>query len=683
MIGISTLAVSSSLLLIGPVLADPPPHLISGSPHLTKINKNFTISQKQALDWAKFKSQIGPTYTGSAGGNQWLNFIETTMQEFGAVDLFIQDLPYSFFTVNDWPNPLTHVYGSGVEIEKLISNNVPVPVVASYGMTSGSTGANGLKAPMVLCKVTVVQSSVSSMCPPVTGKIAVFQTQPYPAATPNFNPPYEYSNSFLTNYTLTDFDYQSPGAWSFPMFQAVPPSFTSSHHSRWVWNQLGGFATTAMKGGAAGMIVVYDLSPAAAFGLIQRSVYSLTGNGGPGTMYQNVPTLCLDRVAGAQVLIDAGNGATATMTLTPSTAGPNGFVPVQGQYVIGYLPGKDYGTPQDQQILLSTHTDAMSLVEEDGAFGMLGIMYYMNHIPQKQRPRTLVFWFDSRHFMPGAEGAWSQYDFYLNNPQKLAPIVATIGMEHMGGRTTLETGPGGNDYVYSSAAPEDGGVIAALIDLNNNNPWLINTVATAAEDSNWPRVEATSAGVAPGVNGGFQKSVLSPTNKGRSYSPQIPGLGLAGDWPGAWTQEYSQLTTEAQGAFPGFDENYFVEEVAGLSEITGAIMAQDNIKIILDFGWGQIASGLTCTMASICTTKPSTGYLPDTGFVTQANAPTQRAQLVAEYHQAFNEVVAGKYTNAIYELQTLQYNITNWISDPNQTLLIVLINNQIAKLSSL
>jgi len=42
--------------------------------------------------------------------------------------------------------------------------------------------------------------------------------------------------------------------------------------------------------------------------------------------------------------------------------------------VIGYLPGKDYGTPQDQQILLSTHTDAMSLVEEDGAFGMLGFV---------------------------------------------------------------------------------------------------------------------------------------------------------------------------------------------------------------------------------------------------------------------------------------------------------------------
>jgi hypothetical protein len=458
------------------------------------------------------------------------------------------------------------------------------------------------------------------------------------------------------------------------MYTPVPASVSSSYWYRWVWSQLGGFATTAMKGNAAGMIVVYDLSPAGAFGLIQRSVYSLTGNGGPGTVYQNVPTLCLDRVNGAKVIADAKTAANATLTLNGS------FVPVQGQYVIGYLPGKDYGTPEDQQILLATHTDAMSLVEEDGSFGMLGILHYMNHIPKQQRPMTLVFWFDSRHFMPGAEGAWSQYDFYLNNPQKLQPIVATMGMEHMGGKSTYETGPGGDDYVYSSASPQDGGVITSFIDVNNNNIWFINTIAKAAQDNNWPRVEASSGTVAPGVNGGFQKQVLSPVNKGRSYNPQIPGIGLAGDWPGAWTQEYSQLTTEA--GYPGFDENYFVAQVAGLTQIAGSIMAQNNIKIILDFGWGQIASGLTCTLPSICTTKPPTGLLPDSGFVTPANAPSQRAQLVGEYQAAFQYVEQGQYAKAIDQLQTLEQNVSSWILDPNQTLLSILINNQIAKLAA-
>jgi hypothetical protein len=628
------------------------------------------ITPQQALQWAIFKSQIGPTYTGSAGGNKWLNFIETTMQEFGAVDLYVQDLPYSFFTVNDWPDPQTHVYGSGVEIEKLVSNGTPVPVVASYGMTSGSTPSGGITAPMIYYDPANPPSMAS-----LAGKIVVFQTKPYPGPVPNVNPPYSYTGAILPNYTYTDYEYRSPGDWSFPMFTPVPPSVSSSYWYRWVWSQLNGFATTAMKGNAAGMIVVYDLSPAGAFGLIQRSVYSLTGKGGPGTQYQNVPTLCLDRVNGAKVIADAQNGDSATLTLKAN------FVAVQGQYVIGYLPGKYYGTEKDEQILLSTHTDAMSLVEEDGSFGMLGILYYMSHIPQQQRPRTLVFWFDSRHFMPGAESAWSQYDYYLNNPDKLKPIVATMGMEHMGGRSTIETGPGGDDYVYSTAAPQDGGVITSFIDVNNNNNWFIDTIAKAAQDNNWPRVEASTGNVAPGVNGGFQKQVLSPVNKGRSYNPQIPGIGLAGDWPGAWTQEYSQLTTEA--GHPGFDENYFVTQVAGLTQIAGSIMAQDNIRIVLDLGWGQLASGLTCTLPSICTTKPSTGLLPDTNFVTPASAPTQRAQLVSEYQIAFRYVAQAQYGKAISELQTLEQNVTSWIQEPNQTLLTILINDQIAKLTAL
>jgi hypothetical protein len=650
-----------SLMLMGSAFAGP----TSGSADLTKINPAFMITPAQALQWAMFKSQIGPTYTGSAGGNQFLNFIETTMQEFGAVDLFIQDLPYSFFTVNDWPDPNTHAAGSGVEIEKLVSNGTPVPVVASYGMTSGGTPANGITAQMVYYDPSNPPASIA-------GKIVVFQTVPYPAAVPNVNPPYSYTNAILPNYTYTDYEYQSPGNWSYPMFTPVPPSVSSSYWYRWVWSQLGGFATTAMRGNAAGMVVVYDLSPAGAFGLIQRSVYSLTGSGGPGTVYQSVPTLCLDRVNGAKVITDAKAGANATLTLKAN------FVAVQGQYVIAYLPGKNYGTPQDEQILLSTHTDAMSLVEEDGSFGMLGILYYMNQIPQQQRPRTLVFWFDSRHFMPGAEGAWSQYDYYLNNPQKLQPIVATMGMEHMGGRSTIETGPGGNDYVYSTASPQDGGVIASFLDLNNNNNWLIKTVAKAAKDNNWPRVEASSGTVAPGLNGGFQKQVLSPVNKGRSYTPQIPGVGLAGDWPGAWTQEYSQLATEAGAA--GFDENYFVTQVAGLTEIAGSFMAQDNVKILLDLGWGQIASGLTCALPSICTTRPTTGLLPDSQFNVPALASALRAKLMFEYNTAMNAIENGQYAQARNLLQNLETSITSTIKDPNQTALNILISAQLAKL---
>jgi len=187
--------------------------------------------------------------------------------------------------------------------------------------------------------------------------------------------------------------------------------------------------------------------------------------------------------------------------------------------------------------------------------------------------------------------------------------------------------------------------------------------------------------VAPGANGGYMKSVNSPLNKGRSYKPNIPGIGLAGDWPGAWTQEYSQLSTEA--GFHGFDEDYFVQQVAGLTQIAGAVMAKSNFSITADFGWGNIASGLTCTLPSICTSAPVTGLLPDSQFATPANAQAQRAQLVAEYESAFWDVSRGNYASAITKLQTLEANVNNWILAPNDTALIILIDNQIAKLAAL
>ena len=45
-----------------------------------------------------------------------------------------------------------------------------------------------------------------------------------------------------------------------------------------------------------------------------------------------------------------------------------------------------------------------------------------------------------------------------------AATVATVGVEHMGGRQTVEIGPDGNRYAYSPERPEDGGVITNLMD---------------------------------------------------------------------------------------------------------------------------------------------------------------------------------------------------------------------------
>ena len=345
----------------------------------------------------------------------------------------------------------------------------------------------------------------------------------------------------------------------------------------------------------------------------------------------------------------------ATLTLTAR------FQRDSGKAIIGYLPGKDYGTPHDEQVLLATHTDAMSLIEENGGFAMLGIMSYFNRIPKASRPRTLAFYFDCRHFMPGGEGSWPQYDYYEIHRDKLRSVVATLGMEHMGGRQTIEAGPDGNTYRYSSEKPENGGVITSLMDVYNNNLWLVEAIARAASDNRWPRVDVKCGNSGPGLNGGFQGQVKSPMNKGREY--KIPGIGLAGDWPGGWTQTFAQIDSEAGPH--GFDENYFVQQVAGLTQIAGELMLVKPLTI--DLGWGAIKSAITT--------------LPDADFVAAGNAGEQRKALLAQYVAAFRQVEAARHPEARTALKGLKTAIASSVMGEKRAGLTTLVDDQLAKLT--
>jgi hypothetical protein len=605
-----------------------------------KIDPRLMITPEQAFDWNMFKAAGGPTYAGSAGWKRYTDFLIAKMEELGAVDLDFIEIPYDHYIVDDWPDRRTHIHASGAALEKLVSDGTPVPVVASYGMTSGFTPPAGITAPMLYYDPAHPPAPAD-----IAGKILVFATAPYPS------PPY--SDAFLDNFTPTDYVWRSPGEWP-PLFTPPPPSLTTSYHSRWVWSGLNGHAALGIKGQAAGIVIVYDLSPGAAFGLAQRSVYTHDAKAGLGAEYVNCPTLTLDRVNGAKVLADAKAGKAATLTLTAR------FQRDVGKAIVAFLPGRDYGTPQDEQVLLATHTDAMSLVEENGGLGMLGIMSYFNHLPRSTRPRTLVFYFDCRHFMPGGEASWPQFDYYTMHPQRLKSIVATLGMEHMGGRQTIETGSDGNQYAYSKERPENGGVITSLMDVYNNNIWLIEAIARAATDNRWPRVDVKTGNVEPGLNGGFQGQVKSPMNKGRVY--RIPGVGLAGDWPGGWTQTYAQLDTEA-GAH-GFDKDYFVQQVAGLAQLAGELMLVKPLTI--DLGWGTLKSALV--------------KLKDASFAAPHEAAAKRKQLVDQYVATFRHVEAGALDAAKGTLDQLAANVAAAVVTEQQGALEALLDQQRAKL---
>jgi hypothetical protein len=162
------------------------------------------------------------------------------------------------------------------------------------------------------------------------------------------------------------------------------------------------------------------------------------------------------------------------------------------------------------------------------------------------------------------------------------------------------------------------------------------------------------------VNGGFQGTVKSPMNKGRGY--KIPGCGLAGDWPGGWTQTYAQVDTEAGPH--GFDENYFVQQVAGLSQIAGEFMQVR--PLVIDLGWGELKTALVT--------------LHDADFVAAAEAPAHRRALVAQYVAAFRQVEAGKHDEARSGLKDLATNISSSVVTERHAALNTLVDHQLAKL---
>ncbi len=116
-----------------------------------------------------------------------------------------------------------------------------------------------------------------------------------------------------------------------------------------------------------------------------------------------------------------------------------------------------------------------------------------------------MFYFDCRHFMPGGEGSWPQFDYYRSHPERLKPMVATT-RDGAHGRAAdhRNSGPDGNQYAYSSELAENGGVITSLMDVYNNNIWLVEAIAKAATDNRWPRVDVKAGNVGRASMAGFR-----------------------------------------------------------------------------------------------------------------------------------------------------------------------------------
>jgi hypothetical protein len=594
------------------------------SKFLTEINQGFMVKPHEAYQWHVLKDAGGPCFSGNPSWTAFLAFLEEKFEDYGVVDITKNTWNYDRWYTSEWPDDSKW---------SLISDGVPVSV-ASYSAYSGSTPEEGITKELIYYNPTSPPAAEA-----MAGRIVVFQTAPHPA---NFwTLPAMQAITYALSYTFQDYEYTS-NPETFGDIYTIAPNDVSINGDVWYQlNQTAGFNKILRDNHAAGGIIVFDECYDRLAGLYQFGVPTLG----------NVPTLFLDRVAGAQVIADAqATGKSATLRLVAEVENTETY------QFFGYLPGKNYRTLDDEMILLTSHTDGPAISQENGAMGVLAIVKYFSHIPQSERPRTLMIFLDNRHYMPGAETYWSAYNLPA---EMLDSVVATIGTEHLGQLEYHETGVDRDIY-------EQTGRVESAYLWTRNNQTLIDMAIRAVQDNEWPRCQVKAI-ERPGIHNEHQGTWYG---LGNAVRYDRPGFGTMGTQGAYWS---------TRARIEAFDEYLFYSEVATMVQLTGNLMIANKIEI--DPVWGILRSSVAPQITNSLLRIVLPVGLADSDFVDPGQAATQRANLVAQSDQVFSYVKAGNYSSAKDVLDDMSSNINNWIvPGTKKTSVLTAVTNAINKL---
>jgi len=483
---------------------------------LTQLDPAWVVTPDEGYEWALVKDASIPTLTGSPGWLSFLTFLEEKLVEYGVVDVTKNRWPFERYETSDDPTGWS-----------LVSDGEPVNV-AFYGAYSGSTGPDGITAPLVYYDHDDPPASIE-------GKIVVIPTRPHP------EPPFD--DAYLRGDTFNDYEYRADDDTYPPIFEFVDPAVTFTFDIYYQMRQR--LHQIAVDGKAAGLVVVYDMSFDRTAGMYSFGVPAL----------YDCPTLTLDRVAGAEVIADAKAGKKATLRLEAT------LEPSEAYQLIAYLPGKDYGTEHDEQILLRTHTDGPSITQDNGALGLLAIVKYFSHIPPESRPRTLTVFLDCRHYMPGAERAFSAQSWEEKHPEFREPIVALVATEHLG---EMEYAERGEEVVATGLAEQ-----SQL--WTRNNQRLIDEAIKAVKQHGWPRVQV-QVPERPGVHGRGQAywwgmGSMAQGDRGRGRRGwDIPAYGMGG---------YLGFYWSTRTRIDKWDKDVYHAQAVTMTQLTGVLMAAD------------------------------------------------------------------------------------------------------------
>ena len=512
------------------------------------LNNQWVVDKEEATRWSMVKHDNLPTLTGSTEWLNYMNFLENEFIKYGVTDLYKNSWEFDRWVISEDEKNWT-----------LSIDNKNIRV-AYYGAYSGKTDLDGITAEMVFYDHENPPNNIKD-------KIVVIPTRKHPDKP--------YSNNYLTNFTYNDYEYVIDGETLPEPFEFVDPEISFTFD---IWYQLAQRLDQIPEDGeAAGAIIVYDMAYDRTKGL-----YTF-----PVPDHYNSPTLILSREDGSKVIEAAKDNKNATIVLNSRMEKSEAY------QLIGYLPGKNYGTDDDEQIILTNHTDGPSITQDNGALGILGIVKYFSNIPQEKRDRTLLIYLDCRHYMPGMEQSHKDVSWLNKNPNLKDKVVGLIQAEHLGEMDYKEV----NGEVLPTGYTEQSYL------WTRNNDYLIDSAKMALDRYGWSR-GMLSVPERPGPNGKLQQvwwgvGIIALANELRnnencdeyscvedstSKSPLI--------WDGSSCEVWTCFNVPAygQGGFLGYywnkysdinkwNSELFIQQTSTLIDLTGVLMYSDLEKI--------------------------------------------------------------------------------------------------------
>ena len=467
---------------------------------LATIHKSFLPTPDELKEWHVLKDAQGPTFAGSPSWKSYLSFLEDGFRKCDLTDMRKDPIIYNRWFTSNYRN--TRDWSLFIEDKEIW--------VASYWPNSGITQQSGITAPLIYYDDENPPASIE-------GKIVVFEIPPLPDPLPPMFDVYsgfEYCSDADTHPT----DNFSLKQW----YQIAYPAM------------FGGYNDILKNGNAVGGLVISEMGPARASGIYMLP-YESSEFG--------VPALYLDRIVGKQVREAAIKGLTATLRLLAKREKVETF------FLSGVLPGKDFVSENDEMVLLLTHTDGPNVTQENGALGILAVIHYFSHIPQKERRRTLLVVLDPQHYMPGRHAV----DWFEQHPEAANKIVASMGIEHLG---QLEYREKGDDF-FPTGNPE----VTRLFVQDNDH--LIQMAIKAVKDNQLPRTYIHC----PPRSGGRWEAMGAI-----ALERDIPGYGFSTDMSAHWSID---------AHIDKFDKNLAWKQVAVATQLTGELMQADLKEIAI------------------------------------------------------------------------------------------------------